>query len=70
MIKDGRKVFSKTNEFLKFSLFERHKTMKRECLKCGRLFKSSWCGHRICDKCEERNKVFQREQESDQESRF
>jgi uncharacterized OB-fold protein len=41
---------------LKKGLSDRHQIKQRECLDCGKLFFSTWCGHRICQECSERTK--------------
>lgn len=30
---------------------ERHVAKRRACLRCGRGFRSSWAGHRVCERC-------------------
>lgn len=30
-------------------------TKQRDCLKCGKLFDSTWAGHRICKRCTQIN---------------
>ena len=34
----------------------RNELAERECLRCGRKFMSTCRGHRICDRCRERNR--------------
>lgn len=37
---------------LKDGLSLRHFKKPRKCLRCGKKFVSTWCGDRICKKCE------------------
>ena len=39
------------NSMRKSSGMHKIKIKKRECLNCGKMFKSYDIGHRICDKC-------------------
>lgn len=54
--KARRSFATKFYSFIRKGLGKRHRNMIRVCLNCNKRFMSSWCGHRICDKCTEINK--------------